>query len=68
MEWWNEFGNVFFLGVATLFFGAVSMGIRYCLKSKCDIVRCGCCGCFLNVHRQTGEEQRETDSVEESKV
>ena len=37
--WHNEFGSVFILGLATLFFGAVSMDIRYCLQNKCDSIK-----------------------------
>lgn len=51
-EWYNTFDAVFFISFGTLFFGAISLSIKYCLKSKCDKVDC----CCIHIHRNTEDE------------
>lgn len=51
-EWYYTFDGVFFISLGTLFFGAISLSIKYCLKSKCDRVDC----CWLHIHRNTEDE------------
>ena len=48
--------GVFYMGLATLFFGSVAMMIRMCYKSKCNEVKC--CGC-IKITRDVGIEKEE---------
>ena len=36
--------GVFYMSLATLFFGSVAMIVRMCYKSKCNEITC--CGCL----------------------
>jgi len=59
-NWFSTFDGVFFLSVASLFFGSVSLMVRYCLKSKCDDINL--CG-FIKVHRDISAEIKEFEII-----
>jgi hypothetical protein len=46
--------SVFLLSVSTIFAGVIGLGIKYCLKSKCNDVDC-CFGC-IRVQRDVRAE------------
>lgn len=48
--WYIE-GSAFFITVISLSFGSIALCVRYCLRSKCSDVSCGCLGCMFNIHR-----------------
>ena len=52
----NSDESIFYLSVATLVAGCVSLIIRYSFRSKCDRVKC--CGC-CEIHRDTNVELTE---------
>jgi hypothetical protein len=66
--WYNTFDGVFFISVGTLLFGAISLGIKYCLKSKCDKFDCLC----LHIHRNTADEviieEKELEHLRNTKI
>ena len=67
--WYNEFGSVFFITIATLSFGSIAMCLKYCLKSKCTVVGCKCWGCDFNIMRDVAiEEEIELALGNEEKV
>lgn len=47
-----ELSETFFIIVVTGGFAFLGLVIRYCLKSKCDKIECGC----FKIHRNTAEE------------
>lgn len=49
--------SAFILGMTTLILGSIAMCVTNCLKSKCDMVDCGCCGFKLNIHRNVLVEE-----------
>lgn len=61
--WYNEFNSVFFITIFTLLFGSIGVCLKYCLKSKCDIVMLHCLGCGINIHRNV-EVEIENESQE----
>jgi hypothetical protein len=63
-NWFNTFDGVFFLSVASLFFGSVSLMVRYCLKSKCNEINL--CG-FIKVHRDINAEFKEFEIINNNK-
>jgi hypothetical protein len=60
MSWYKTFDSVFFITIITILSGSLALILKYCLKSKCDSVKC-CCG-FLEIHRNVEiEEEIKTD-------
>ena len=55
MEFYDEFNSVFFLTLATLVCGSVTLAIKYCFKSKCDDVNL----CGIRIHRNVEVEENE---------
>ena len=60
----NQFNGSFWLSMAGLAIGFLSLGIRYCLKSKCR--RCSlCCGLFTierDIPAELEEEKMELEN------
>jgi len=55
--------GVFFLSLATILVGALGVGAKYCLRSKCEHFSC-CCGLFVidrRVDLETQEYIREME-------
>jgi hypothetical protein len=48
--------GVFYMSLATLFFGSVAMIVRMCYKSKCNEITC--CGC-IKILRDVDIEKEE---------
>jgi len=48
------YSEMFWLSLGGLIFGFLGLTIRYCLKSKCDSVECGC----IKIHRAVDVEER----------
>jgi hypothetical protein len=64
--WFNTFDGVFFITVITIITGSFGLMLRYCLKSKCDSIKC-CWGCLI-IHRNVEIEENsiEENSIEEN--
>lgn len=57
-DWYQTFDGIFWMSLATLISGSVAFGIRYCLKMKCEQIKC-CCGCISikrNIELEVKEE------------
>ena len=54
VEWYNEFGSVFFITITTIVLGVVSLCVKTCLKSKCNEVECLC----FKINRDTDTEEK----------
>ena len=63
MSWIDTFDAVFFISLATLLTGALGVGIRYCLKSKCEHFNC-CFGAFVIDRRVDLEVQEHIRELE----
>lgn len=63
MSWINTFDAVFFISLATLLTGAFGVGVKYCLKSKCEHFTL-CCGMITIDRRVDLEVQEEIRALE----
>jgi len=59
MSWIEIFNGTFWITIATLCTASIALCIKYCLKSKCDLVKI-CCG-LVEIHRNV---ELETDDLE----
>jgi hypothetical protein len=55
-DWYNVYDGVFFISLATLFFGCLSLTIKTCYKSKCKT--CRFCGGMFFIERDTENEEK----------
>jgi hypothetical protein len=60
--WESSFNGAFWITIATLFIGAVSLAFKYCLKSKCKDINI-CFGC-LRINRTVELEEGEVEMNE----
>jgi hypothetical protein len=58
MPFYDEFGDSFWLTLAGLLIGAFGLSIRFCYRSKCYKIECGC----LKIYRDT-EDEKEIDEM-----
>lgn len=63
--WYNTFDSVFFITSLTIITGSIGLGLKFCLKSKCDNVNL--CWGLIKVHRNT-ELESDTIDIEENKI
>ena len=59
----EEYNSVFFISLATLLIGAFGVGLKFCLKSKCENISL-CCGLIKvkrNVELETELEEKELE-------
>ena len=54
-DWFTEFNGAFFITITTICVGALGVGIRACISSKCSHTDL-CWGCF-KVERDTKVEE-----------
>jgi len=71
--WYEIFDSVFWITVLSILTGCIGLCIKYCLKSKCDNVKC--CYGLVEIHRdieaETEEEMKQMElgiSRNESKI
>ena len=57
MSWYNEFGSVFFITIASIITGSIGLGFKYCIRSKCS--NFSCCYGLLVVNRNVDIEAQE---------
>lgn len=62
MTWTTDFNGAFFLSVATMFFGALALCLKYSFMSKCSKVNF--CFGLINIDREVELER----SMEENKT
>lgn len=55
-DWYNIYDGVFFISLATLLFGCLSLSIKTCYKSKCKT--CKICGGLFHIERDTENEEK----------
>ena len=55
-DWYSTYDGVFFISIATLFFGCLSLTIKTCYKSKCK--NCSLCYGFFTIERDTENEEK----------
>ena len=60
--WYNTYDSTFFITMTTILTGSIALGLKYCLKSKCDSINL-CCG-LIKIHRNV---ELETVDIEENK-
>lgn len=63
MSWFKTFDGVFFITIITIITGSFGLMLKYCLKSKCDSVRC--CYGLLEIHRNVEIEKDEEINIDE---
>lgn len=66
MSWFKTFDSVFFITVITIISGSFALILKYCLKSKCDNVKC--CYGLLEIHRNVEIETDEEIKTEEEQI
>ena len=59
---WTIFNSAFWITITTLLTGSIALGLKYCLKSKCD--RINCCWGLIKIHRNV---ELELEDIEENK-
>lgn len=57
MSWIQTYDGVFFISLATIIVGAFGVGVKYCLKSKCEHFTL-CCG-LVKIDRRVDLEVQE---------
>lgn len=58
MVWFNTFDDTFFITITGIIVGVVGLSIRFCYRSKCYRIECGC----LKIYRDT-EDEKEIDEM-----
>lgn len=56
-----ELSEAFWISLVSITSGLLIISIKYCLKSKCDLIECG--GGCLKIHRNTEQEIPEQESL-----
>jgi len=59
---WDIFNSAFWITITTLLTGSIALGLKYCLKSKCDQITC--CWGLIKIHRNV---ELELTDIEENK-
>ena len=58
MVWFNTFDDTFFISITGILVGVIGLSIRFCYRSKCYRIECGC----LKIYRDT-EDEKEIDEM-----
>lgn len=58
MVWFNTFDDTFFIAITGIIVGVVGLSIRFCYRSKCYRIECGC----IKIYRDT-EDEKEIDEI-----
>ena len=53
MVWFNTFDDTFFISITGILIGVLGLSIRFCYRSKCYRIECGC----LKIYRDTDDEK-----------
>jgi uncharacterized membrane protein len=64
MVWFNTFDDTFFTSIAVILVGVVGLSIRFCYRSKCYRIECGC----IKIYRDTEDEKEIDEMVIETHV
>ena len=59
MVWFDTFDDTFFITICGVIVGVVGLSIRFCYRSKCYKIECGC----INIYRDTDDE-KEIDEIQ----
>ena len=52
-----QLSETFYILIVTGGFTFLGLSVRYCLRSKCDRIECGC----IKIHRNTAEETNDVE-------
>jgi hypothetical protein len=66
---WDTFNAGFWITITTLLTGSIALGLKYCLKSKCDSINV--CYGLLKIHRNVELETidiENNNNIEENKI
>jgi hypothetical protein len=58
MIWFNTFDDTFFITITGILVGVIGLSIRFCYRSKCYRIECGC----IKIYRDT-EDEKEIDEM-----
>jgi hypothetical protein len=58
MIWFNTFDDTFFITITGILVGVIGLSIRFCYRSKCYKIECGC----IKIYRDT-EDEKEIDEM-----
>jgi hypothetical protein len=58
MIWFDTFDDTFFITITGILVGVIGLSIRFCYRSKCYKIECGC----LKIYRDT-EDEKEIDEM-----
>jgi hypothetical protein len=64
MIWFNTFDDTFFITITGILVGVVGLSIRFCYRSKCYRIECGC----IKIYRDTEDEKEIDEMVIETHV
>ena len=53
MVWFNTFDDTFFISITGILIGVLGLSIRFCYRSKCYRIECGC----IKIYRDTDDEK-----------
>ena len=57
-SWIDTFDDTFFITITGILVGVVGLSIRFCYRSKCYRIECGC----IKIYRDT-EDEKEIDEL-----
>lgn len=58
MIWIDTFDDTFFITITGILVGVLGLSIRFCYRSKCYRIECGC----IKIYRDT-EDEKEIDEM-----
>jgi hypothetical protein len=58
MVFYDTFDDTFFITITGILVGVVGLSIRFCYRSKCYRIECGC----IKIYRDT-EDEKEIDEM-----
>lgn len=58
MVWFDTFDDTFFITISGILVGVVGLSIRFCYRSKCYRIECGC----IKIYRDVDDE-KEIDAM-----
>jgi hypothetical protein len=53
MVWFNTVDDTFFISITGILIGVLGLSIRFCYRSKCYRIECGC----IKIYRDTDDEK-----------
>jgi len=62
MNWYETFDDTFFITITGILVGIIGLSIRFCYRSKCYKIECGC----IKIYRDTQDEKEIDEMVIET--